>query len=191
MHLRQQPLREITHGIPYGEEAHDEDGGENQHDILGMNADGVGINYIETCGRTECYEAELLLRPTKGEADGNANDGTDDGNHAPLKQENAGDELVGCAEVAERHHIIFLVNDKHRERADDVKARHHEDESQEDIGDELLYLHDFESVILLLKAVFHDELVAGNLLDFRLHRLEVAAGLEPQFKGRQHALLPE
>ena len=78
---------------------------------------------------------------------------------------------------------MFLVNDEHGERADDVEARYEEDESEEDVRDELLNLHNLEGVFLLLIAVKHLIAVTQLVLDARLDTFHVCIGLEAHFNG--------
>ena len=55
----------------------------------------------------------------------------------------------------------------------------------------LLDLHDLKGVVLLFEAVLHSKAVTTQGFDLRLHGLKVAAGLQPQLQGGEHALLTE
>lgn len=100
MVLVQQAAGEIADGIPDSEETDDEDGGEDKEDVFGMDADGVGVDYEGTAAGAELHDAVGLLDPTEQQADGDADNSTDGGDQATLKQEDAGDDLVGGSEVA-------------------------------------------------------------------------------------------
>ena len=87
--------------------------------------------------------------------------------------------------------VVFLVDDEHRERTYDVETGHNENESEEDISNILLDLHDLKRVFLLLKAVFYLVFLAHNSLHFTLHCIEIAAIFESDFKRRESPLLPK
>ena len=63
--LCQQAAGEVVDGIPDGKEADDKDGEEDQHDILRVYADGIGVDDEVACGGTETYDTILLLDPTE------------------------------------------------------------------------------------------------------------------------------
>ena len=64
----QKAAGEIADGIPDGQEAYDEDGDEDKDDILGVDADRVGIDDEGTAAGAEGYETEALLEPAEQEA---------------------------------------------------------------------------------------------------------------------------
>ena len=99
--------------------------------------------------------------------------------------------MIAGPKVTERDNIILLVDDQHREGADDVETGHHEDKREEDIGNKLLYLHDLEGVVLLFKTVLHGKTITTEIGNLRLGTIEIAARLEPQLQRREHALLVE
>ena len=86
--------------------------------------------------------------------------------------------LVARTKVTQGNYIVFLIDNQHRQRADDVKAGHHQNEGQEDIGNQFFNLHNLESVVLLLKTVFYNELGATQLLNLIFRLVEVAAWLQ-------------
>ena len=156
-----------------------------------MNAHGIGVHDERTFALAEVYDAVGLLNPAEQQSDENADDGADGRYHAALEQEYLGDLFVVGSQVAQRHHIVFLVDHQHRERTDDVEAGHDEDERQEDIGNEFLYFHDAEGVFLLFVAVEHLIFSAGNLLHLGFHVVDIAARLYAHLERRNHALLVE
>ena len=175
--LVQQSAGEVADGIPDSEEADDEDRKEDEENVFRMDADRVGVDNEGAAAGAELHDAVGLLNPAEQEADGNADESTDGRDKATLEEENAGDDLVGGAEVAQGDDVILLVDDEHGERADDVEAGHDEDKGEEDVGNELLNLHDLEGLVLLLKAVLDVEIVTGNLLHLGLDGIEIAARL--------------
>ena len=80
-----------------------------------MDTHRIGVDDERAARRAQFHEAEGLLRPTERQADDDAYDGTQGGNQTPLEEENARNLLVGRTQVAQRHHIVFLVDDEHRE----------------------------------------------------------------------------
>ena len=189
--LAQEAAAEVAYGVPDGEPAYGYDGDEDEGYIVVVDADGIGVDDEGGIAVAEAHEPELLLDEAEQEADDDTHHCTGDGNHATLEEEDAGYLAVGGAEIAEGDHIVFLVDDEHGERAHDVEARHNEDEGEEDVGEELLYLHDFEGVVLLLKAVLDGVAVAGDFGYLALGVGDVGSGLEAQFERGNHALLPE
>ena len=91
----------------------------------------------------------------------------------------------------QRVDVVLLVDDEHRERGDDVEARHNEYEREEHVGEHLLYLHDAERVRLLLETVEHAELLACRCLYLALRRAEVGAWLQSELQGGEHTVLIE
>ena len=154
-----------------------------------MHTHRIGVHYERTAAGAEFHNAKRLLGPAEQQANDNAYHGTQCRDEPAFEQEDAGYLAVGGTQVAQRHHIVALINDEHGERADDVEAGHHEDERQEDVGNQLFYLHDLKCVVLLLKAVLHTETVSGNALHLGLHLVKVASGLQPQLQRRHHVLL--
>ena len=89
-----------------------------------MYAHGIGVHDERTFALAEMYDAVGLLNPAGQQSDENADDGADSLYHAALEQEYLGDLFVVGSQVAQRHHIVLLVDDEHRERADDIEAGH-------------------------------------------------------------------
>ena len=178
----------MAHWVPHREEAHDEHGGEDEDDVGRMHADRVGVEQVAAFAAAEAYDAVLLLNEAEGETHRYADDGADEAYHAAFDHEDVAYLLVAGTEVAERDDILLLVDDEHGQRAYDVEAGYHEDERKEDVGDELLDLHDLERVLLLLIAVEHQHLVAKRCLHLLLHCLEVGTALQSQLDGRDIAL---
>ena len=156
-----------------------------------MDTDGIGVDDEGSTGGTEGHEAETLLKPAEGQAQQDADDGSDGGDEAALEEEDAGDLLIAGTEVAKGDDILLLVDDEHGQGAYDVETGHHQDEGEEDIGYELLDLHDLKGIVLLFEAVFDDKTVATERLDLELGALEIAAGLQTELERGEHALLVE
>lgn len=64
-------------GIPDCEEADSENSEEDDDNIKGMDADGIGVDYKRTLAAAQGDNAVGLLNPTEQQAKGNADDGTD------------------------------------------------------------------------------------------------------------------
>ena len=156
-----------------------------------MDADGIGVDDEGTLAAAKGDEAELLLQPAEEQSDKDANDGTNERDETALEKEDVGDLAVGGTEVSQRHHVVALVDDEHRQRANDVEAGHHKNERKKNVADEFLNLHDAERVVLLLIAVEHGVAAVADAAHLGLHLLEVAARLEAEFERGDHALLVE
>ena len=156
-----------------------------------MHADGVGVDDERALALPQGDDAEALLQPTEQQPHHDAHHGSEGADEPPLEEEDARYLAVAGTHSAQRLHVVALVDDEHRETADDVEARHDEDEREEDVGDELLDLHDAEGVVLLLIAVANVVFGSAYLAYAALHGLEVAARLQPQLQAREHALLVE
>ena len=156
-----------------------------------MDADRIGVDHEGATAGAELDEAEGLLQPAEEQAKEYAYDGSDNGDETALEEEDACYLMIAGSEVAQGDDIVLLFDDEHRERTDDVEASYHEDEGEEDVGNELLYLHDLERVVLLLEAVADIEAVAGYLLYLGLHAVEVAAWLQAQLERRDAVFLLE
>ena len=63
--LCQQATGEVTDGVPDGKEADNEDGGEDEQDVFGMYADGIGVDDEVARGGAETYQSVLLLDPAE------------------------------------------------------------------------------------------------------------------------------
>ena len=63
--LLQQTLGEIADGIPDGEPAYEDDGEEDDDDVVGMDADRIGVHDKGTAAGAELHEAEGLLKPAE------------------------------------------------------------------------------------------------------------------------------
>ena len=157
-----------------------------------MDADGVGIDDERALAVAEAYEAVLLLQPAEQQAQENANDSAQKRDEATLEEEDTRYLAVGGAEVAQRDDVVALVDDEHGEGADDVETGYDEDEGEEDVGHELLDLHDAEGVVLLLVAVVDVEAAVGQADHAGFDGLEIAAGLEAQLqRGKTAGLVEE
>ena len=66
--------------------------------------------------------------------------------------------------MAKGVHVITLIDNEHREAADDIEAGHEGNESQEEEGKEFLDFHHVKSALLLFVAVHYFERRAGQLL---------------------------
>ena len=170
----------MVDGVPGREEADGEDGDEDEHHVPGMDAHGVGVDDERALGLSQGDDAELLLQPAEEQSHDDAHDGSDGRDEPPLEQEDGRHLAVAGAEGTQRLHVVALVDDEHRERADDVEAGNEQDEGEEDVGDEFLDLHDAERVLLLFVAVEHAVAFAerGNQVGFHLVGVGVGAELE-------------
>ena len=133
----------------------------------------------------QSYETILLLEPAEQQAQSDTYHGTNHRNHSSLEEEDTGNLLVIGTQIAQRHYIILLVDDEHRERTDDVETCHHEDEGQ---GKQAIsfYRHDPESILPLLKSIQHLVLGSGNLLHLSLDCLqESLPSLQADFQIRE------
>ena len=63
--LWQQAAREITNGIPYWQEANGQNGEEDDDNVQGMNADGVGIDDKRALAAAQRDDAVGLLNPAE------------------------------------------------------------------------------------------------------------------------------
>ena len=90
-----------------------------------MNAHWIGINHERTAALAEAHYAIALLKPAEQKADENACHGSYGGYHAALEEEDAHYLLVACTEITKGEHVVLLVDDEHRDAADDVEARHY------------------------------------------------------------------
>ena len=110
------------------------------------------------------------MQPAEQEPEECAYDGSGDGDEASLYHEYAAYEGVGRSEASQCRHIVLLVYHEHRERADDVEAGYDEDEREEEVCQDFLYLHDAVGVLLLLVAVLDIVFLPGYLLHLALGR---------------------
>ena len=174
---------QVAHGVPHRKETDGNDRDEDEKNVGGVYADGVGIDDVAAFAVTEADEPEGLLNPAKEKPEGDADDGTDEAYHAAFYHEDATNLMLVGTQVSEGDGVLLLVDDEHGEGADDVEAGDEENEGEEDVGDEFLNLHDLESVFLLLIAVKH--LVTGTelVLETVLDTLEVGAWLEAHLDG--------
>ena len=62
-------------GIPDGKEAYSENRQEDDDDIEGMDADGIGVDYKRTLAATQRDDAVGLLNPTEQQAKGDTYNG--------------------------------------------------------------------------------------------------------------------
>ena len=101
------------YGIPYSEETYYENGEEHQHDVPRVNADRISINDERAASAAQFYESEGLLREAQQESQHNAHDCSNGGNESSFEKEYARYLLVCGPKVAQRHHVVFLVDDEH------------------------------------------------------------------------------
>ena len=118
----------------------------------------------------------MLLEQAEHDAEYKAHDGTDECDEVTLVDEDAGHHAVGSTQTAQSVGIVAFVEDEHRYGADDIETSHHQDEAEEEVGDELLYLHHLECGLLLFIAVLHREPFTHNAADGVLHLLHVSFG---------------
>ena len=59
---------------------------------------------------------------------------------------------------------MFLINDEHRERADNVETCNCQDEREKYVGHQLLNFHNLKGISLLLISVQYQEVIAKCLL---------------------------
>ena len=111
--LVQQSAGEVADGIPDSEEADDEDCKEDEENVFRMDAYRVGVDNEGTAAGAELHNAVGLLNPAEQEADGDADESTDGRDKTTLEKEDAGDNLVGCAEVAQGDDVVLLVDNQH------------------------------------------------------------------------------
>ena len=150
-----------------------------------MNTDGIGINNEGVARRAKADKAVGLLKPAQKQAEQNAYDSTNGGNHAALEKEDAGYLLVAGSQVTKGYYVVLLVNDEHGEAANDVKRGYNKNKCEEDVGHELLYLHNLEGVVLLLVAVLYYILIGCHVLYLTLYGIEVTAGLQAKLQRRE------
>ena len=162
--LRQQSAGEVANRIPDSEEADDEHRDEDQHDVFGMDTNGIGVDDEVACGGTETHQSVLLLEPTEQQTEKDTDDGADGRDESALEEEDADDLAIAGTKVAQSNDIVFLIDNQHGVRAVDVETGHHEDEGEEVIGYKLLDLHDLKGIVLLFEAVAHDKLGSGKTL---------------------------
>ncbi len=156
-----------------------------------MHAHRIGIDKECAAAVAHRHQAVHLLQPAEQESQEYADDGTYCRYQAAFKEEHGSNLPVGGTHVPQRRHVVFLFYDEHRQRTDDVEARHHKDEGEEDVSQNLLYLHYAERVSLLFVAVEHTVFVAGDALHSVFHGGDVAVGFKSEFQGGKHALLVE
>ena len=177
-----QPAAHVAYGIPYREPADEDDGEEDDDDVLRVDADRVGID-DEIAGLVaELDKSVGLLQPAEQQSECNADECSSGGDHTSFEEEDTAYLTVCRTEIAQRDDIILLVDDEHGERTDDVEARHHEYECQEQVGKEFLYAHDVEGVGLLLVAVQHPVFPAENILYFLFLPVDVNTRSHAQFQ---------
>ena len=75
--LRKQSAGEVADRIPDSEEADDEYRDEDQHDVFGVDTNGIGVDDEVSRGGAETHDTILLLKPAEQQADEDADDGTD------------------------------------------------------------------------------------------------------------------
>lgn len=147
-----------------------------------MHADGVGVYNERSARAAQSHQTVSLLQPAQQQSYGYAYHSAGYRNHTALEQEYTGYLLVVGTQVSQCVHIVLLVYDEHRQRADDVEAGHDQYEREKHIGKELLYLHNLKRVGLLLIAVQNLVFLAHNAFYLLLHGIDVNARLEPQLK---------
>ena len=86
--------------------------------------------------------------------------------------------MVSCAQISKCCNVISFVDNKHRERAYNIKACYNQNKRKEDIGHKLFNLHNFEGIGLLLITVFYRKTRACNLLHFTFGCIEIGIGFQ-------------
>ena len=143
-----------------------------------MNAYGISVNNVAAVGIAHPYKAKLLLQQAQQKPQTYAQQGAKNADHTPFKQEDARYLAIGCTQIAKRYCIVALINNKHRQRAYNIKAGHNKDKREENIGHKLLNLHNFECVGLLFISVFYDKTAACNLLYPAFGCIEISIGFQ-------------
>ena len=167
-----------ANGKPDGEESYEEDGEEGEEDVGGLDADGVGIDDEAALAGTEFDEAEANLSPAQCQATYDAQQGSNAGDEPPFEEEDLTNLAVVGSEGAQGGDIFLLLNHQHGEGADDVEGGDEENEREEEVGNELLDLHNAEGVCLLLIAVLNEVALAEELTDGGFCVTEVCAWLQ-------------
>ena len=173
---------EVSHGIPYGNPAYGHHRDEDEEDVVVVDADGIGVDDEAAAAFAHLHKAVTLLEPAEQQSQANAQQRAQGRYHAALEEEDALDLAVVGPQTAQGLHVLLLVDDEHGERADDVEAGHDEDEGKEDVGHDLLYLHDLEGVGLLFEAVEHLVLRPRYLPRLAFDGVEIAAVFQSQFE---------
>ena len=184
-------LAEVVDRIPDGDPAYHQNGEEDEQNVAIMHADGISLDDEAACAVAHRDDTKLLLYPAQKQAEKDAQKGSCRTNHPAFEDEDAADVIVVGSHRMKGFHIGLLVDHQHGERADNVEARHKQDEGEEEIGDELLDAHDAEDVFLLFVAVLHQEPLAQQLLDFLLGPFHFGAFRKLQLHAGDAALLIE
>src|SRR5574344_742205 len=146
-------LAQIPHRIPHRKEAHHNYCSKDDYHIPHSHTHRIGIYDITALATAKANETKLLLEQAERQSEHNANHSPQETNHSSFYHEDVTNLLLACPHIAQCHSILLLLNNEHGERANDIETSNHEDESQEDVGDEFFYLHDFKRILLLLIAV--------------------------------------
>ena len=98
------------------DEGYTGDGGE---DVLPLEDYGVGV-HEEAAGHLD--EAEVLLGEGEADADDKTGGETEKGDQPAFQSEGAAEHLVGGPEAAVGLDVILLLDDQHRDAAEDIQG---------------------------------------------------------------------
>ena len=126
----EQPPAQIAHGVPHGQAAHAQDGEEHRDHVARLHADGEGVG-DELPRLSQGDEAVRLLEAAQQYSQGHARQSAEAHDQPPFAQEDAPHQPRVRPEVAERLHVVALLDHEHGQRADQVEAGQDEDERQQ------------------------------------------------------------
>ena len=124
-----------SHRIPHGQPTRGNDRQEDDEHVVVVDAHRISIDDKRAVAAAHLDKPILLLQPTEKQPQENAQDRSKETDQTPLEKEDATDLLVGSSKIAQGDDIVFLVDNQHRQRADDVETSHDQDESEEDIAE--------------------------------------------------------
>ena len=130
----------------------------------------------------------MLLEQAQPHAQTDAHHGTEEGEQAPFGEEDTAHPLRRETEMAQGRDVSSLFEHEHGKRRDDVEAGDEEDEGEKNVGNEFFDLHHVEHIGLLLHAVEHLEVRAGQAPQLFLHGVDISSGAEFEFKARNKPL---
>ena len=134
-----------------GDEVADEgyagDGGE---DVLPLEDYGVGV-HEEAAGHLD--EAEVLLGEGEAYSYNQAGGEAEQGDEPSFEGEGAAEHLVGGPEAAVGLDVILLLDDQHRDAAEDVQGDDDDDENEDQEYRRLLVAHHLVERRILAEAV--------------------------------------
>ena len=134
-------------GDDVADEGYTGDGGE---DVLPLEDYGVGV-HEEAAGHLD--EAEVLLGKGEAYADHKTGGETEKGDQPAFQSEGAAEHLVGGPEAAVGLDVILLLDDQHRDAAEDVQGDDDDDENEDQEYRRLLVAHHLVERRILAEAV--------------------------------------